>query len=66
MTEKELLYVEDALGHEQYFQTACQNTTNQLQDGDLKNLGSLSIVGVNPKKQNKRIRQAMAEKLSHV
>lgn len=38
MTEKELLYVEDALGHEQYFQTACQNTTNQLQDGDLKNL----------------------------
>ena len=38
MTEKELLYVEDVLGHEQYFQTACQNTTNQLQDGDLKNL----------------------------
>lgn len=37
MTEKELLYVEDALGHEQYFQTACQNTTNQLQDADLKN-----------------------------
>ena len=36
MTEKELLYVEDALGHEQYFQTACQNTTNQLQDNDLK------------------------------
>ena len=36
MTEKELLYVEDALGHEQYFQTACQNTTNQLQDSDLK------------------------------
>ena len=29
-------------------------------------LGSLSIVGVNPKKQNKRIRQAMAEKLSLV
>ena len=23
MTSKELLYVEDALGHEQYFQTKC-------------------------------------------
>ncbi len=36
MTEKELLYVEDALGHEQHFQTQCRNTTNQLQDEDLK------------------------------
>ena len=24
MTSKELLYVEDALGHEKYFQTKCQ------------------------------------------
>jgi hypothetical protein len=37
MTEKELLYVEDALGHEEHFQTACQSTANQLQDNDLKN-----------------------------
>ena len=37
MTEKELLYVEDALGHEQQIQTQCQNTVNQMQDGDLKN-----------------------------
>ncbi len=37
MTEKELLYVEDALGHEQYFQTQCQNTSDQLQDPALKN-----------------------------
>lgn len=36
MTEKELLYVEDALGHEQHFQTQCQNTAGQLQDADLK------------------------------
>lgn len=38
MTEKELLYVEDALGHEQHFQTECQNTASQLQDADLQKL----------------------------
>lgn len=36
MTEKELLYVEDALGHEQHFQTQCQNASEQLQDAELK------------------------------
>lgn len=36
MTEKELLYVEDALGHEKYFQTQCCNTASQLQDAELK------------------------------
>lgn len=36
MTSKELLYVEDALGHETYFQTQCRETANQLQDADLK------------------------------
>ena len=36
MTAKELLYVEDALGHEQYFQTKCQETANQIQDAELK------------------------------
>lgn len=36
MTEKELLYVEDALGHEQHFQTQCKNTADRLQDADLK------------------------------
>ena len=36
MTTKELLYVEDALGHEQYFQTQCCETAGQLQDGELK------------------------------
>ena len=36
MTQKELLYVEDALGHEQHFQTQCQTTAEQLQDADLK------------------------------
>ncbi|WP_298483497.1 hypothetical protein [uncultured Ruminococcus sp.] len=36
MTSKELLYVEDALGHEQYFQTQCKNAASQIQDEDLK------------------------------
>lgn len=37
MTTKELLYIEDALGHEKHFQTQCQNTMNQMQDEQLKN-----------------------------
>lgn len=37
MTSKELLYVEDALGHEQYFQTKCTEAQEQLQDSTLKN-----------------------------
>lgn len=36
MTSKELLYVEDALGHEQYFQTQCSTVSEQIQDEDLK------------------------------
>ena len=36
MTTKELLYVEDALGHAKYFQSKCQETANQIQDANLK------------------------------
>lgn len=36
MTTKELLYIEDALGHEQYFQTQCRETAKQLQDAELR------------------------------
>lgn len=36
MTSKELMYIEDALGHEQYFQTQCRETAGQLQDQQLK------------------------------
>ena len=36
MTPKELLYIEDALGHEKFFQTQCAQTAAQLQDADLK------------------------------
>ena len=36
MTTKELLYIEDALGHEKFFLTQCQQTASALQDGELK------------------------------
>ena len=36
MTNKELLYVEDALGHEKYFETKCRETAAQIQDAELK------------------------------
>ncbi len=36
MTGKELIYIEDALGHEQYFQTKCRETASQVKDPDLK------------------------------
>lgn len=36
MTTKELLYIEDALGHAQYFKTKCRETASQIQDGELK------------------------------
>ena len=30
------MYIEDALGHEQFLQTQCTECANQLQDTDLK------------------------------
>ena len=36
MTTKELLYIEDVLGHQQFFQTKCKETAGQVQDADLK------------------------------
>lgn len=36
MSPKELLYIEDALGHEQHLQAKCQSTAGQLQDQELK------------------------------
>ena len=38
MTSKELFYVEDALGHEQYFMAQCSETMNKLQDPELRSL----------------------------
>ena len=35
MTSKELLYVEDALGHEKFMKTCCKITSDQLTDSTL-------------------------------
>ena len=37
MSPKELLYIEDALGHAKFMQTKGQETAQQLQDAELKN-----------------------------
>ena len=44
MSPKELLYIEDALGHEQFLKTQCQDTANNLQDGELKNYVSQLVM----------------------
>ena len=36
MSPKELLYIEDALGHEQFLKKQCQEAIQNLQDGELK------------------------------
>ncbi len=40
MSPKELLYIEDALGHEQQIGAICREAANQLNDPDLKMLAS--------------------------
>lgn len=37
MSPKELQYIEDALGHEQFLKTQCQEAQQKLTDPDLKN-----------------------------
>ncbi|MBC8535763.1 hypothetical protein H8695_03540 [Clostridiales bacterium BX7] len=36
MSPKELLYIEDALGHEKFMQTKCNEEASKLQDAELK------------------------------
>lgn len=36
MTSKELLYIEDALGHEKYFLSKYKETAAQIQDKELR------------------------------
>ena len=38
MSPKELLYIEDTLGHEQQIKCLCQESAAKLQDPELKNL----------------------------
>lgn len=37
MSPKELQYIEDALGHEQFLQTQCREAQQTLTDPELKN-----------------------------
>ena len=37
MSPKELNYIDDALGHEQFLKTQCQEAIQNLQDPTLKN-----------------------------
>ena len=41
MTSKEILYVEDALGHAQFLQSQCQDAVNTLTDASLKQQAQL-------------------------
>ncbi len=36
MTPKELLYIEDALGHEKHMKTKCTDYASKIQDAELK------------------------------
>ncbi len=36
MSPKELMYIEDALGHEQILLTQCRSAAQSLQDGELR------------------------------
>ena len=38
MSPKEMLYVEDALGHEKFLKSQCQQAIADLTDPDLKNM----------------------------
>ena len=37
MSSKEMLYLEDALGHEKFLKTQCQQAMDALTDPELKN-----------------------------
>ena len=40
MSPKELLYIEDALGHEKQVKETCQSSINLLEDAELKSFVS--------------------------
>lgn len=45
MTPKELLYIEDALGHTRFLMTQCSLAANQLTDPELKRQAQQLING---------------------
>lgn len=40
MSPKELLYIEDALGHEKFLKTQCLEVSSKIQDQELQNFVS--------------------------
>jgi hypothetical protein len=46
MSEKELLYLEDALTHEQFLQKQCTECASKLSDPELKNFVSTLAAGL--------------------
>ncbi|WP_028509545.1 hypothetical protein [Ruminococcus sp. NK3A76] len=38
MTDKELLYIEDVLGHEQFIRQMCNDASQRVQDERLRNM----------------------------
>lgn len=38
MTSKELLYIQDALGHQKFLETICKESATKIQDAELKTL----------------------------
>ncbi len=40
MSPKELLYIEDALGHQKQIKSTCLTSAGVITDGDLKNLAT--------------------------
>ena len=57
MTEKELLYIEDAIGHEKNIISICEESVNILEDNDL-----ISFVK-NEIKHHKKIKETLMCKL---
>ncbi len=47
MTDKELMYVEDALSHAQFLKTQCDDTASKLSDQSLKSF----VAGLSSKHQ---------------
>lgn len=40
MTSKELLYIQDALGHQKFLETICKESATKIQDAELKALAT--------------------------
>ncbi len=57
MSPKELLYIEDALGHEKQLSSCCKDLAEQLSDGELKSFVN-ELSGKHQASFNKFLRSA--------